>query len=142
MSNFIKKSQLALKEKRFLKTIYNKLLPYIKGLYLFLNFKKTNIKLVIPNFNAIDKKDYQLAERIFKSYQKMKEDQVNIDSLYKPSSLWQEHIDKDFEYLVKSYKEKNIDNFLYFLQNFGNWESYLGIENQTFIKKYNKNIFL
>ena len=142
MSNLIKKSQLALKEGRFFKTIYNKILPYIKGLYFFLNFKKINIKLVVPSFNEIDKSDSELADRIFKSYKKMKEDQINIDNIYKPSSLWQEHIEKDFGYLVKSYKEKNIDNFLYFLQNFGNWENYLGIENQTFIKKYNKNIFL
>ena len=61
--------------------------------------------------------------------------------LYKPASLWQKHIDNDFHFLIESFKNNDVEKFLYFLQNFGNWEKYLGIENQDLIKKYN-NIFL
>ena len=72
----------------------------------------------------------------------MKSDQKNISEKYKPSSLWQNHIDKDYFFLGESYRNNNIQNFLYFLQNFGNWDNYLGIENQNLIKKFSKNIFL
>ena len=65
----------------------------------------------------------------------MKSQQLNEDALYRPSSLWQKHIDFDFKYLNESLKENDLKKFLFFLQNFGNWRNYLGIENQNFIKK-------
>ena len=72
----------------------------------------------------------------------MKSEQIDKSDLYKPSSLWQSHIDKDFDFLIDSYKSNDEEKFLYFLQNFGNWNKYLGVETQDIIKKYNSNILL
>ena len=72
----------------------------------------------------------------------MKSYQKNVHRFYKPSSMWQKHIDSDFAFMKKSLEENNIDNFLFFLQNFGNWDTCLGIEHQLLIKNYSKNPLL
>ena len=56
--------------------------------------------------------------------------------------MWQNHIDKDFSFLKESYEKDDLEKFLFFLQNFGNWDRYLGIESQTLIKKYSNNFLL
>ena len=142
MMNILNKIKKLIIEKRLYKTIQKKLYPYLKGLLLFIFFRKNNFEILIPANSIVDKSDVPIAERIFESYKKMKKDQLNISQKYKPSSLWQNHIDNDFSFLKKSYENDDLEKFLFFLQNFGNWDKYLGIENQTLIKKYNKNIFL
>ena len=140
--NTLSKIKKLIIEKRLYKTIKKKLYPYFKGLLLFIFFRKNNFEILIPADSIVDKSDLPIAERIFDSYKKMKKDQLNVSQKYKPSSLWQNHIDNDFSFLKKSYENEDLEKFLFFLQNFGNWDKYLGIENQTLIKKYNKNIFL
>jgi putative sugar O-methyltransferase len=142
MMNTLSKIKKLIIEKRLYKTIKKKLYPYFKGLLLFIFFRKNNFEIVITADSIVDKNDLPIAERIFDSYKKMKKDQLNVSQKYKPSSLWQNHIDNDFSFLKKSYENEDLEKFLFFLQNFGNWDKYLGIENQTLIKKYNKNIFL
>ena len=44
----------------------------------------------------------------------MKSQQLNEDALYRPSSLWQKHIDFDFKYLNESLKENDLKKFLFF----------------------------
>lgn len=141
MSFFLKLKKVFL-EKRFFKTISKKIFPYIKGFVLFFKFKNNIVKIHTAKKKDIDKTDLPLAERIFKSYKLIKSEQNNKSKFYKPASLWQNHIDKDFEFLLSSFKSNDLEKFLYFLQNFGNWDNYLGIENQDLIKKYSKNIFL
>ncbi len=141
MSFFFKIKRLII-EKRFFKTIKKKLYPYFKGFLLIFIFKRNYIKLYTSKNKPIDKQDMPLAERIFNSFKKIKEDQIKKDKMYKPSSMWQNHIDKDFDFLIESYQKNDVEQFLYFLQNFGNWHKYLGIESQNIIHKYNKNIFL
>ncbi len=140
--NFFLKLNKIFKEKRFFKTIKKKLYPYFFGFLLFFYPKKKFFKIHISNLNKIYKEDLPLAERIFKSYKLMKTDQESVEEHYKPSSLWQSQINENYSFLINSYKENDLEKFLYFLQNFGNWEDYLGVENQTFMKKFNKNIFL
>ena len=142
MKELFHKIKKSIDEKRFLKTIKKKLYPYIKGLLLLVSFNKNNIRIFIPKKNITDMEDLNLAKKIFESYKIMKSEQKNSPQKYKPSSLWQSHIDKDFHFLKDSYENNDINKFLFFLQNFGNWNQYLGIENQTLIKKYSKNIFL
>ncbi len=72
----------------------------------------------------------------------MKSEQNNKSTLYKPSSLWQSQINESYSFLLESFEKNDIEKFLYFLQNFGIWDKYLGVENQNLIKKYNKNLFL
>jgi putative sugar O-methyltransferase len=142
MKNLFNQIRKLISEKRFIKTIKKKLYPYIKGFVLLILFRKNNFKIFIPKNNIVDKKDLPLAEKIFESYKIMKSEQKNAPAAYKPSSLWQSHIDKDFYFLKDSYENNDIEKFLFFLQNFGNWDKYLGIENQLLIKKFSKNIFL
>lgn len=140
--HLLEKIKKAIKEKRLTKAIKKKIYPYFKGLLLFFSFKKKYIKIYIPKIKEIDKKDLPLAERIFKAYKHTKSEQLNKSEFYKPSSLWQSHIDNDFKYLKESYENNDLEKFLFFLQNFGNWEKYLGIENQVLVKKYAKNPLL
>lgn len=142
MKNFKNKIIKAINEKRLLKTIINKLYPYLIGFWLCCTLRKDKIKIFIPKKNLFDEKDLGLSKKIFEFYKRMKIDQLKANSLYKPSSMWQKHIDIDYKYLNDTYETNNLRNFSFFLQNFGNWENYLGIENQTFIKSYSKNIFL
>ncbi len=136
------KIKIALLEKRFAKTVKKKLYPYFRGLLCFFSFKKIPVKIYISKNQKIDKKDLPLAERIFKSYRLMKSEQNNKSTLYKPSSLWQSQINESYSFLLESFEKNDIEKFLYFLQNFGIWDKYLGVENQNLIKKYNKNLFL
>ena len=140
--SFLFKIKKIIFEKRFFKTIKNKLYPYFKGFFLIFISKKNHIKLHTSKNKPINKQDIPLAERIFNSFKKIKDDQIKKDKMYQPSLMWQKHIDNDFDYFVESYKKNDVEQFLYFLQNFGNWHKYLGIESQNIIHKYNKNIFL
>jgi hypothetical protein len=109
---------------------------------LIFSIKKNIIKIHISKNKKIDKKDIPLAERIFKSYKLIKSEQIKKSKLYKPASLWQSHIDNDFSYLLESHKNDDLEKFLFFLQNFGNWNKYLGVENQDLVKRYSKNFLL
>ena len=140
--SFYQKLRNIIKEKRFFKTILKKTYPYFKGFFLIFSNKKSNVKIYISNNKKLDKKDLPLAERIFKSYKLIKSEQSKKSNYYKPSSLWQKHIDEDFNFLLKSFENNDVEKFLYFLQNFGNWDKYLGVENSTLIKKYSKNLIL
>tara|TARA_B100001057_G_scaffold477210_1_gene546129 strand:- start:1405 stop:2574 length:1170 start_codon:yes stop_codon:yes gene_type:complete len=130
------------KKKILIKTLKKKLYPYFRGLLLLLFPKKNKIKLTINKFNKIDKSETDLAKRIFDFYKLLKKEELNKDEIYRPSTLWQQHIDRDFKFLIESYNKDDLEQFTLFLQNFGNWENYLGIENQILIKNYNKNILL
>ena len=140
--SFLLKIKKIIFEKRFFTTIKKKLYPYFKGFFLIFISKKNHIKLYTSKNKPIYKQDIPLAERIFNSFKKIKDDQIKKNKMYQPSSMWQKHIDNDFDYLIESYKKNDVEQFLYFLQNFGNWHKYLGIESQNIIHKYNKNIFL
>ena len=142
MKTALNKIRQLISEKKFFKAVTKKIYPYIKGFFLLILFKKNDFKIYVPKNNIVDNKDLPLVEKIFESYKIMKSEQKNAPEKYKPSSLWQNHIDKDYYFLRESYKNNNIQNFLFFLQNFGNWDKYLGIENQHLIKKFSKNIFL
>tara|TARA_B100001175_G_scaffold281939_1_gene260663 strand:+ start:1024 stop:2202 length:1179 start_codon:yes stop_codon:yes gene_type:complete len=142
MKNIFYKIKVSIIEKRFLKTIIKKIYPYLKGLLFTLLIKENKFKIISPKKNIIDKSDIELAKRIFDSYKAMKSYQKNVHRFYKPSSMWQKHIDSDFAFMKKSLEENNIDNFLFFLQNFGNWDTCLGIEHQLLIKNYSKNPLL
>jgi len=128
--------------KKIFYRLKKKIFPYYRGLMSFLSFKDSKIQIFIPKYNVVDEMDINLANRIFESLKKMKSQQLNEDAIYKPSSLWQKHIDFDFKDLNECLKKNDLKKFLFFLQNFGNSENYLGIENQNFIKKCSKNFLL
>lgn len=131
----------AKKNKRLFKSILRKIIPYLKGLFYFVTFKKEDFKLIVSNEAVNNTQDKELINRLFEFYKKMKQEQKNVHSLYKPSSLWQNHIDKDFYQLKLSIKENNFENFSKFIQNFGNTEYDLGILDHS-SRSYQKNYFL
>jgi len=141
MNLFLKLKKVIL-EKRLIKTFKKKTYPYLRGFLLFFKYENNNIKIYTSKLKKIDTKDLPLANRIFKSYKLTKSEQDNKSIVYKPSSLWQSQIDNNFSFLQEAYKNDDVEKFLFFLQNFGNWEKYLGVENQDLINKYNKNILL
>jgi len=140
--NYLFKIKVLIKEKRFFKTLKKKIYPYLIGFFLFFSAKKSDFKLHITKNRNIDKDDLPLAERIFKSYKKMKLDEEKISVYFKPSSLWQTQLETSYSFLLDSHKNDDLEKFLYFLQNFGNWDTYLGVENQLFFKKYSNNFLL
>jgi len=142
MNKTLNKILNLLKKGEFFFRLRKKLYPYFKGLILLFYPRKSGIEIVVPKYDVFDTKDIDLANKIFESYKKMKTDQNNINKIYKPSSMWQKHIDKDFKYLKDCLEANDLKKFLFFLQNFGNWKNYLGIENQNYIKSYSSNILL
>ena len=129
------------KKKKLLPLIIKKLSPYFDGflLYFLPRNNEEIIKIHIPLTNNVDENDLMLAERIFKSFKKMKRDQINCDENFKPSSMWENHVKEDYKILNESLENDDSKKFLFFLSNFGNSKNYMGIENQDFIKKCSKN---
>jgi putative sugar O-methyltransferase len=126
----------------FLKII-RKLYPYYRGL-LILIYKKDNpiIKLSISKPIVMNNSDYSLIKRIFTSYKKMKKSQIKLDKIYQPSTLWKNHLEKDYRVMQEAYLHDDYKKFSFFLKNFGNWDKYLGIEHNLLLKSYNKNFIL
>ena len=143
MFELYKKLFKAYHEKTLIKKIITKIKPYFCGvLLIILNKSKKNIKLHTPKIIETNTLDSHLASRIFESYKKMKSEQKKTSDLFKPSAMWQLHIDKDYKILKESVATNDLNKFMFFLSNFGNWKDYLGIENNTLIKEYSKNFFL
>ena len=140
--NFLLKFKKILSEKRLIKTLKKKLYPYLKGFFYFFSLKKSRIDIFVSKVATIDKTDLPLAHRIFSAFKLMKSEQNSKSELYRPSSLWQSQINESYSFLLESYRKDDVEKFLYFLQNFGNWSKFLGVESQGLIKKYSKNILL
>lgn len=128
-----------------IKKIFIHFIAYFLGLTkLFFKFDKSPINIEIKK---ISKKkpiieDEKLYVRLFNCYKQMKTDQKDYPEIIKPSSLWQKHINEDYKFLLNSAKDNKIDEFSYFLKNFGNWDNYLGIEHNMLLKRYSKNFIL
>ena len=107
---FINTLTTLLKKKFLIKTLKKKLYPYLKGFLLLLFPKKNKIKLTINKFNKIDKSEIDLAKRIFDFYKLIKKEEVSKNEIYRPSTLWQRHIDRDFKFLIESYNKNEKSN--------------------------------
>ena len=143
MFKLYKKLFKAYHEKTLIKKIITKIKPYFYGMLLvILNKSKKNIKLHTPKIIEVNTLDSHLASRIFASYKKMKSDQKKTLGLFKPSAMWQLLIDRDYKILKESVETNDLNKFMFFLSNFGNWKDYLAIENNLLIKEYSKNFFL
>jgi putative sugar O-methyltransferase len=129
--------------KNLMSKIIRGLYPYWKGL-IILFYKKDNpiIKLNIVKPFITDSSDNFLINRIFTSYKKMKKSQLSAHKIYQPSTLWKNHLEKDYKIMQESYLSNDYKKFSFFLKNFGNWNKYLGIEHNILLKKYNKNFIL
>ena len=137
-----KKLLIAYKNKTLIKKIKEKIKPYYQGLiYKFTSKSSDNIKIHAPKLIQTNDKDLDITARIFKSYKKMKDGELKDSNLFRPSKMWQEHINKDYKILNESLQKDDLSKFSFFLSNFGNWENYLGIENNVLVKKIRKKLF-
>jgi hypothetical protein len=124
--------------KLLISRIIRNLYPYFKGL-LILIYKRDSriIRLNITKPLVRNNNDYFLINRIFSSYKKMKKAQLNANKIYQPSTLWENHLKKDYQIMQEAYLLNDYKKFSFFLKNFGNWDKYLGIEHNILLKKYN-----
>jgi putative sugar O-methyltransferase len=138
----LKKIKKAYEEKNLIKKINNFIRPYYQGFIIaLLNLYPKNISIHSPAVKKNNIEDLSLAKRIFESFKKMKQDQKNTKEIFKPSTLWQDHLDNDHYEIYDSLKNNDVEKFLYYLSNFGNWHKDLGIEHNTYLQRYNKNFF-
>ncbi|MBD1163514.1 putative sugar O-methyltransferase [Pelagibacterales bacterium SAG-MED11] len=117
---------------------------YVAGVFKLLFKEKNFVEIIIKDPKKIEPSHSEKVfyERLFIFYRNMKIKEINNPEIIKPSSLWQNHINNDYKFLIDSFKENNLENFSFFLNNFGNWNNYLGIEHNTLLKRYSKNFIL
>ena len=92
------------------------------------------IEMFTPCFIQPDNSEHQTVKRIFNAYKKAKDDQKEQDKVFLPSSLWQRYLDSFFP----SYKDVYINQFHFFLSNFGALELSTGFTWTYLIRKYSK----
>ena len=137
-TKLIKKIKLIYKQGRLLRVLKKEATAYIMGAkYLFHDPTGKEIKIHCPNYQEPDPTEEKLVKRIFISFKKMKETQFFDKPTYKPSPLWQNHLDQDFKLFKEALIENNIHKFHYFLSNFGTWKTYHGVENVEIIRRNN-----
>ena len=117
---------------------------YILGMIKVISYQKNIIEIKIKTTNKLktNESDKDLYLRLFNFYKLMKKNEVNNPEVIKPSSLWQTHINQDYKFLLDSSKNNDLESFAFFLNNFGNWDNYLGIEHNILLKRYSKNFIL
>ena len=117
-----------------------KTLPFFSGLKGFISPPKSNITIKCGPQKDPNIDDKAIVERIVSFYKEMKKKQCSTSEYFKPSTLWQALIDDGYSPLVQITKNENIHDLHFFLENFGNWNKYLGIESNTFIQHYSNSM--
>ena len=87
-----------------------------------------SIELTPASFGFVtaDPADRPIIERIVAAYRRAKHDQQRAPAVYRPSSLWQHHLDTAFAELAR-----DTDAAAHFLANFGIWPIDMGIEGSA-----------
>ncbi len=127
-----------------IKKIFVHINAYLIGIVKLLFKEKNIVEIIIKDPKKTESSSSQRAfyQRLFNFYKNMKKNEINNPEIIEPSTLWKNHINKDYKFLIDSFRENNQENFSFFLNNFGNWHNYLGIEHNTLIKRYSKNFIL
>ena len=94
------------------------------------------IEMLTPPFIQPDISDHLMVERIFVSFLKSKNDQKDKDVIFKPSTMWQKYLDS----VYPNYSETDIDEFNFFLKNFGTGSLNTGINWGWLVSKYAKTL--
>ena len=138
LSNFLTRIKMIYKQGRLFKVLKKEAIAYILGAkYLLHDPTYREIRIHCPNYQEPDPSEEELVNRIFISFKKMKETQVFDKPTYKPSPLWQNHLDQDFRLFKEALTENNVHKFHYFLSNFGTWKTNHGVENVEIIRRNN-----
>lgn len=110
-SSLWKKFNVARQEGRLFSIFKSRLRPYR---FLLNNPAGNRIHLHCPDYVKPNQQDQKLVKRIFKSYRKMCEDFDKASVVYKPSTLWKTHIERDYKYLIDGSKCNDMSQFHFF----------------------------
>ena len=116
--------------------------PWIRGLRYLLPHGGSHVEIDIRATGVVqpNRDELPIVRRIFDSYRRMKEDQRIAPSIYRPSSLWQEALDRSYSHLNNGRREHDIDKFHFFLANFGAWDQYTGVTWSTLVRDQTKSL--
>jgi hypothetical protein len=143
MKRLIKRIIIAIENKTLFSSIKLRLIPFYYGIkYLVYDPSRRRIKIHCPEYidPSDDKDESEIVDRIFRSFKLMKEKQKEASSYYRPSSLWQRHLDNDYSFLSDGLKNNDKNKFHLFLSNFGTWKTYHGLESTDLIRNNVKSI--
>jgi hypothetical protein len=143
-SNIVSKIKNTYQEKRLGSIVKSRLKPHLQGVkHIFSNPADNQIMLHCPEYvePAKDSAEIEIVGRIFQSFKKMKVRQQSVSDLYIPSSMWQAQLDQSYFNLAKGLKLNDLDEFHFFLANFGAWKTYPGIESTTLIRQNMTTVF-
>jgi putative sugar O-methyltransferase len=90
--------------------------------YAFRDPTAGSIRLHSPELVDPDPADRPLVERLYAAFHAMKAAQRSSPPVFQPSSLWQKQLDESYALLNGS-----LDEFHFYLSNFGAWPTYTGI---------------
>jgi hypothetical protein len=91
--------------------------------------KELELEIYCPDLCAADKRDEEIVARVLKAFKKAKADQNAKAGVFLPSSLWQEQLKSAYAGLFSD------NDAHFFLQNFGGWPVYTGIEHGALIRE-------
>jgi putative sugar O-methyltransferase len=97
------------------------------------------VKIHSPDYAERDLMELETVNLVFTAYKKAKEDQKNKSSIYAPSSLWKDQIDNAYAPLLQGFNKNNIEQFHFFLCNFGSWKTSTGIESSSTVQSHAVN---
>jgi hypothetical protein len=116
--------------------ITRRVVPYWYGLKNLLRHS-SSIQIHNPDYRSPDPNDAELVRRIMDAYRKAK--LVEAPSVYAPASIWQEQLAIAYSSIIEGVRDNDMEKCHYFLENFGCWKLYNGVENTTMVRKYDKN---
>jgi hypothetical protein len=129
-----------------------RLKPYLLGAgYLLRDPAAGVVTLHHPEYvaPATDAAEREIIARISRAFRRMKEDQREAAAVYRPSSMWQELLDRAYAPLSEGFNG-DLSIAHNFLANFGCWRTRHGIESTDMIqanmkseirRRYMKNAF-
>ncbi|MBU4356335.1 MAG: putative sugar O-methyltransferase [Proteobacteria bacterium] len=142
-TNLVKKIWTAYQNGRLFSGIYWQIYPILSGLkYLIFDPGSKRIKLHCPDYiePCKDANEVLIVRRIYDAFIKMKESQKTSSNIYLPSPLWQQYLNEGYSYLSSGLKTNSIEDFHFFLSNFGGWKAYHAVEHTTLIRNNMKSI--
>lgn len=140
IKELVAKLKKAKAEGRLSQVLISRFLPYFNQIKYLHNPGGKYVELSCTDYQTPTNSPEEkiIVERIFNAFRKMKTAQINDSELYKPATIWQNHLDKSYNYLIDGVKENDINKFHFFLCNFGAWKSYHGIESNVLLNEKNK----
>src|SRR5262249_38719940 len=95
--------------------------------YLLVNPARDGVRPQSPGLVEPSRDDLPLVTRIFEAFVRMKRDQQTLGARYRPSPLWEAHLDDAFAPFGLALARDDVEPFHHFLANFGVWPRYTGI---------------